>query len=157
MFHRAPGTFTLILMALLVIAIMLVEMVDISCYRRRRRLRDDEEERCRRTTRRRLRTRALRIPAVTVYESAVVYESEKAPWKLPSWRFGYPRYNSVFYSYPIMCYTHCVYDPWPAISFLSPFSCIDTNWLQDTIYQCCTQKDASAFSSDPLRRRGSGC
>jgi uncharacterized membrane protein len=79
MFHRAPGTFTLILMALLVIAIMLVEMVDISCYRRRRRLRDDEEERCRRTTRRRLRTRALRIPAVTVYESAVVYESEKAP------------------------------------------------------------------------------
>lgn len=78
MFHRAPGTFTLILMALLVIAIMLVEMVDIFCYRRRQRSRDDEEERCRRRTRRRLRTRAFRIPAVTVYESPVVYDSEKA-------------------------------------------------------------------------------
>lgn len=79
MFHRAPGTVTLTLMALLIIAIMLVEMVDLFCYRRRRRSRDDEEERFRRTTRRRLRTRAVRIPTVMVYESSpVVYESEKA-------------------------------------------------------------------------------
>ncbi|PCG93957.1 Hypothetical protein PENO1_080810 [Penicillium occitanis (nom. inval.)] len=78
MFHRAPGTVTLTLMALLIIAIMLVELVDIFCYRRRRRSRDDEADRVRRTTRRRLRTRAVRIPTVTVYESPVVYESEKA-------------------------------------------------------------------------------
>ncbi|EEA25618.1 hypothetical protein TMatcc_006150 [Talaromyces marneffei ATCC 18224] len=79
MFHRAPGTVTLTLMVLLIIAIMLVEMVDVFCFRRRRRSRDnDEEERFRKMTRRRLRTRAVRIPTVTVYESSpVAYESEK--------------------------------------------------------------------------------
>lgn len=84
MFHRAPGTVTLTLMALLIIAIMLVELVDIFFYRRRRRSGYDEEDRVRRTTRRRLRTRAVRIPTVTVYESPVVYESEKASWNLTS-------------------------------------------------------------------------
>lgn len=77
MFHRAPGTVTLTLMALLIIAIVLVEMVDLFCYRRRRRSRDEEERYCK-ITRRGLRTRAVRIPTVTVYESPVVYESEKA-------------------------------------------------------------------------------
>lgn len=79
MFRRAPGTVALTLMTLLIIAIMLVELVDVFCYRRRRRSREEEEEeRLRKTTRRRLRTRAVRIPTVTVYESPVVYEGEKA-------------------------------------------------------------------------------
>lgn len=78
MFHRAPGTVTLTFVALLIIAILLVEMVDIFCYRRQRRSRDEEEDRYRRTTRRRLRTRAVRIPTVTVYESPIGHESEKA-------------------------------------------------------------------------------
>lgn len=85
MFHRAPGTVTLTLMALLIVAIMLVEMVDLLCCRRRRRSFDDddddddddeEEERVRKPTRRRFRTRGFRIPLVTVYEPAT-HENEK--------------------------------------------------------------------------------
>lgn len=136
MFHHAPGTVTFSFVALLILAILLVEMVDVFCYRRRRRSRDEEEDRHRRATRRRLRTRAVQIPTVTVYESPFAYESEKTSWTPGSGMPATHQLNYVLYFYlPLIICWYTVYTIIDQRLFPSLFICTITTYiLYDTNY-----------------------